>query len=89
MLVPALAMTAMNTDVVPFIAASPGDSPRSNFLKMCSITTMELETSIPTDVPNANKVIMFREKPHKCMKSKLITTVSGMVAAMMSVERIS
>ena len=56
---------------------------------MFSITTMELVTSVPTDVPSASSVNILNVKPHICITQNDTTIDTGIDTATMKVERTS
>ena len=58
-----VAITAKVTSVVPFMAASLGDSPNSKCRKIFSRTTIASSISSPTAKLSDNKVITLMVKP--------------------------
>ncbi len=86
-LVPAEARTATPTSEAPCPAASQRSSSSSNLETTFSSTTIELETSTPVERPMASRVTVLSDCPDRCMKKRLITTVTGIVMATITVVR--
>ena len=85
--VPAEASTATVTSEAPCRAASQWSSIVSNFETMFSSTTIEFDTSTPVERPIASSVTVLRDCPQSRMKKRLITTVTGIVIATITVVR--
>lgn len=59
------AKTGRATSAAPLSAAVFGSSPRSRCLAIFSMTTIELVTSVPTEVPSASSEEMLNVKPQR------------------------
>ncbi len=73
------ATIALDTSSAPSPAASSADFPSSLCLKMFSITTIALSTSIPTPSANPPSDIMFIDSPPKYMNVKTTMIDIGML----------
>jgi len=71
------AMTATPTSPVPRTAASWGSMPSCTSRLIFSITTIELVTSVPIEMPSAMSVMILSEKPLPSMRRKVATTEAG------------
>ena len=56
---------------------------------MFSMTTIELVTSVPTEVPSARSVNMLKVKPHSSIAQKETTMETGIEITTMMVDRTS
>ena len=80
---------AAATSLAPAMAAFLADIPSLLILKMFSITTMELSTSIPTATARPDREIMFRVTPEKYISTIAKVMLIGMLRRVIKVGFIS
>ena len=81
------ARIAPATSPAPLIAASFAEHPSLRILKIFSITTMELSTSIPTPSARPDSEITFSVTPLKYMHTIAVIKLTGMEQATTAVGR--
>ncbi len=79
------ATTARKISLEALFAATIGSGSSCLILKMSSSTTMELSTSIPTQIVSAHRVIRFKVISSASITAKAASRDVGMDRAMMSV----